>query len=157
MSTPLKLDLGCGASCREGYIGIDINAKVNPTIVADLDAFSLAGRFGENSVDAIASCHALEHVKNLMRLIEDMWWVSKPGAIWDIQVPPDDCEIGNPFHHFRFTPWTFRFFEVTDRFVHPVLGGIGVGITDGNCPVKLREIEQSRTATNLHIILEVVK
>lgn len=123
----------------------------------DLDTESLVDRFGENSVDAIASCHALEHVKDLVRLLTEMWRVSKPGALWDIQVPPADCEIGNPFHNRAFTEWTFRFFEVTGRFIHPVLGGISVGITDGNCPVKLREIEYSRTATNMRFLLEVVK
>ena len=152
-----KLDLGCGASCREGHIGIDINGLVRPDIVMDLDIESLVDLFGENSIDAISSCHFLEHSRNFIRIVTQMWIISKPGAVWDIQVPPADCEIGNPFHNRAFTEWTFRFFEVTDRFAHPVLGGIGVGITDGNCPVKLREIEQSRTATNLRIILEVVK
>jgi predicted SAM-dependent methyltransferase len=153
-----KLNLGCGVSCQPDFIGIDINPGVNPTVVMDLETESLVDKFGENSVDEIFSSHFLEHVTNLIPILTDMWRVSKPGAIWDIHVPPADCEIGNPFHHFRFTEWTFRFFDPTNRFVHQPTGLlIAYGVTDGNCPVCLKEIEQSRTVADMRFLLEVVK
>ena len=154
----MKLDLGCGGSRKPGHTTIDINPGCKPDIVMDLDTESLVTRFGENSIDAIFSSHFLEHSNNLIRLLTEMWHVSKPGALWEIHVPPADEEIGNPFHNRPFTEWTFRFFESTPRFVHQPSGlVIAYGVTDGNCPVCLKEIKQTRTLGDLGFFLEVVK
>lgn len=155
----IKLNLGCGVSCQEGWIGIDINPAVKPALVLDLDHADLTYFVGESKVDEIFSSHFLEHSRELIHVLTQMWKVSKPGARWEIHVPPADCEIGNPFHHFRFTEWTFRFFEDSHRFVHPESGLlIAYGVTDGNCPVRLRELSIERTSyANLCYKLEVVK
>lgn len=156
----LKLDLGCGPTVREGYVGIDINPGCHPHVVMDLDTESLVDRFGENSVDAIFTSHFLEHSTDLIRILTEMWKVSKPGAIWEVNVPPGDieAELGNPFHRFRFTPWTFRFFDV-GGFPHaPTDLHIGYGVTDSHCLVRLREIQQRQTSPiNLSFTLEVIK
>lgn len=154
----MKLDLGCGGNVREGYTGIDIDPACHPDIVMDLDTDSLVARFGENSVEAIYSNHFLEHSRDLIRLLTEMWRVTKCGSFWEIHVPPAECEFGNPFHHFKFTEWTFRFFEVTGRFVHQPSGWtISYGLTDSHCPVRLREIEQHKAPYDLRFLLEVVK
>lgn len=152
----MKLNIGCGGERRAGFINIDVNPACQVDLVMDLPKDSLVERFGEHSVDEIYSCHAMEHMAPFIPLVLDMWRVSKPGAIWHIEVPHRDHEIGNPYHVTQFTEWTFRFFEPTARFRygrHTIMRGTASEMH----PIKLEEIEQQRIDDSIRYLLRVVK
>lgn len=153
----MKLHIGCGGNRLDGFVNIDINPECRPDVVMDLPRDSLVRRFGENSVSEIYSCHALEHMAPILDVIWDMWSVSRPGAIWSIEVPHADYEIGNPYHLTKFTEWTFRFFEPTARFRHPRWGTIARGTASEMNPIKLEEIEQRCADGSVYFTLRVIK
>ncbi len=89
--SPIRIDLGCGAFKREGYIGID-NYSSEPqwkNFEASIDInWDLAKGipFEDSSVDAIYTSHFLEHV-NLDFMLREMFRVAKPSAEIHIVVP----------------------------------------------------------------------
>lgn len=55
----VKLDLGCGQSCKEGFEGVDLNAVEAKHRV---DLFRFPWPFADNSVDELHASHLLEHI-----------------------------------------------------------------------------------------------
>lgn len=55
----VKLDLGCGQSCKEGFEGVDLNAAEAKHRV---DLFRFPWPFADNSVDELHASHLLEHI-----------------------------------------------------------------------------------------------
>lgn len=153
----MKLHIGCGNHRLDGWVNIDANPACQPDKVMSLPDDSLLLEFDENTVDEIYSSHALEHMPRFLDVVEQMWRVSKPGALWTIEVPHERHEIGNPYHVNRFTEWTFRFFEPTVRFVHPLWGGISRGTANEMNPVALEEMGQSQRKGSIRYVLRVVK
>ncbi len=82
----MKLDLGCGANCREGYEGVDI-LRFDDRVkhVVDLNTAKLP--FADNSVDEIISEHVLEHLSDPMSLVQEIHRVLKRGSKFIIIVP----------------------------------------------------------------------
>jgi len=74
------LDLGCGNKPKKGYTGVDIN--YNPDIKWDLD-FGLPDVW----VNGIWMDNSLEHFKNPVRLLEDIYTKMYDGGILEIILP----------------------------------------------------------------------
>jgi len=83
----IKVDLCCGASKPEGFIGVDHFKGDNVDIVADLN-----GRFPfeDNSVDAVRAHDAIEHLPDKIHTMNEIWRICKPNAVVDILVPSTD-------------------------------------------------------------------
>lgn len=81
----MKLDIGSGDSPVEGYIGVDKYATRADIIKADM--WDLP--FDDDSIDAIYSSHALEHIERWRVLPTLTEWrrVLKPGGHLDLRVP----------------------------------------------------------------------
>jgi len=79
------LNIGCGFDRREGFVSIDNSPLVNPDVVCDLDTQKLP--YKDNSVDEIYSRHSFEHFSQPVQVLEELYRVSKHGAIWTIIVP----------------------------------------------------------------------
>ncbi|MBB5017577.1 SAM-dependent methyltransferase [Chitinivorax tropicus] len=81
----IKLNIGGGSTRREGYFNIDRVALPEVDIVADLNApLSL---LPDNSVSAIYTNHVLEHIENLLGLMEEIHRICQPDAQIEIIVP----------------------------------------------------------------------
>ena len=80
----VKLNLGCGIIKLKGYINCDLSPEVNPDKVVDLEK---PLPFKTNSVDEIIAHHVIEHVENVIPLLQEMYRVCKKGALIDIRVP----------------------------------------------------------------------
>ncbi len=110
---PIRLDLGCGAFKRAGYIGIDNyqsayqwkNYEEKIDINWDL---SLGIPFKDSSVTAIYAGHFLEHV-NLDFMLGEMHRVAQPGAEIHIVVPYANSAEGMYPGHVNFL--TEKFFN----------------------------------------------
>lgn len=99
-SVPLKLDLGCGPSKKEGFIGVDalpFDGKVD--VVHDL---RLVWPWEDESVEEVHSSHFLEHLTGDERVtfFNELYRVMKKGAKATIVVPHWSSEraYGDPTH-----------------------------------------------------------
>lgn len=125
------VDLGCGI-VPKGRIGIDRFAHPNVSIVADLDspmgpityasprhangeassngaACGESGLpFADDSVESIISHHALEHVANLIPLMDECWRILKRGGIFYAITPlfPSTSAVQDPDHKRYFMAGT---------------------------------------------------
>lgn len=77
---PLRLDLGCGPNCREGFIGVD-RIAFNDRVAHVIDLGRAPWPWQENSVDEVYSSHFLEHLTALERChaMNELHRVLKPG------------------------------------------------------------------------------
>jgi SAM-dependent methyltransferase len=111
------LDLGCGR-VKKGRIGVDHFAAPGVDVVIDLDkltmptnegmldypeAWAPVGRlpFADSSIESAVSHHCLEHVgTGFLRLMDEMYRVLKPGAVFRVIVPlfPSWAAVSDPDH-----------------------------------------------------------
>jgi SAM-dependent methyltransferase len=107
---PLRvLDVGCGA--RKQYapaIGIDRHPHPGVEIVTDLErGLPVADR----SIDHVFAVHFLEHVHNLLPLLNELHRVLRPEGVLHIMVPHQASinAWADPTHVRYFHPQTFKF------------------------------------------------
>lgn len=105
----MKLNLGCGRNYKKGYINCDIAKNLNVDKIVDLEKKL---PFKDNSVDEIIVYHVLEHINNLIQLIEEFHRICKPNARVFIKVPffTFPAAYGNPTHVRFFTTGSFDYF-----------------------------------------------
>lgn len=108
----LKLDLGAGKVKRPGFKSIDLNGE--PDYKLDLEEAKLP--FKDNEVDEILALHTLEHIKNLLPLMNELHRVLKPLGKIKIVVPkfPHRDSVRDPTHVRYFVPETFSYFNPSD-------------------------------------------
>ncbi len=105
------LDLGCGSKVRRGFIGVD-KAGGEGVMQADLDEGGLP--FGPG-VSVIAADNLLEHIGNLIPLMNDCHDALLPSGRMHITVPNAakslDAAFSDPTHVRAFTPQTWDYFN----------------------------------------------
>ena len=81
----LRLDLGCGKSPKEGFVGVDLRDFGQP-IVCDLRDL---WKWGDDSVAEARSSHFVEHLTAPERIhfANELYRVLKPGGSAEIIVP----------------------------------------------------------------------
>ncbi|MFA6519698.1 MAG: class I SAM-dependent methyltransferase [Candidatus Paceibacterota bacterium] len=104
------LELGCGDRKLPGAVGIDILKFPSVDIVHDLSIFPWPiqnARF-----DLVFANHLLEHANDVVRTMEEIHRVLKPGGRAVIQVPyfRSTDAYGDPTHKHFFTSKTLDFF-----------------------------------------------
>ena len=109
MTSPLKLNLGCGARKLEGYVNVDKEPLVDPDVVADLGAPGWP--FETSSVDEAAAEHVLEHLtaERFMAFMGELHRVCKPGAKVRVVLPHPrhDIFLNDPTHVRPLMPASF--------------------------------------------------
>jgi len=112
----MKLCLGGGHSCPEGYFNVDVNPKCNPKWIWDLEQ-GLPKDIAPHSVDEIFTEHCLEHINNLVRLMQNCFDVLKSGGLFKIVVPSGHnliWALRDPTHKRIFFDQTFLYFTKTE-------------------------------------------
>lgn len=114
---PVRIDLGCGKRKQDGFIGIDRFPMPEVDILADIDTVL---PLEDNSVDVLFSSHALEHTKDLMFTMREIYRICKHGAQVCIIAPyyEQKLNVANPYHLMVFNEHTPRFW--TDHPETPV-------------------------------------
>ena len=84
MKHDVKIDLGCGKTKPDGFIGIDIAAGEGVDIVHDL---SQGIPMDDNSVDYVRAYDFVEHLPNKINTMNEIWRVLQHGGLADIFVP----------------------------------------------------------------------
>lgn len=82
---PVRIDLACGQRKEPGFIGLDKFAGPDVDIVHDIETYPWP--FEDNSVDEVICRHYVEHVKDLMAFMNELYRVMKTGAKAAIVAP----------------------------------------------------------------------
>ena len=80
-----KLDLACGQNRVEGYFGIDIAAGDKVDAVVDLEQFPWP--IESDSAEDIVCSHYVEHTPDLMKFMDEVYRILKPGGKIKIIAP----------------------------------------------------------------------
>lgn len=110
LAKPLVVDLGCGPNKVSGALGMDVRAIVGVNVVCDVEE-PLPLR--TNSVDVVWLRHVIEHIHNLIGLMEEVYRVSRPGGTVEVVVPyyTSRGAFRDPTHVRYITEDTFQYFE----------------------------------------------
>jgi len=109
MSNPVILNLGCGKEKFTGVIGVDRYPGSGADVLADLNR-SLP--FADRSAERIVCSHLLEHVPDLVSLMEEIHRVLVSGGTLWIEVPyfAHRDAFRDPTHCRYFTWESFDYF-----------------------------------------------
>ena len=107
-----KLNLGCGHSPMEGWTNLDSRPGEGVDIVFNLDSCQ-ALPFKDSSISAFHGSHVLEHIQNILPLMEELHRVAAPGARAVFKVPygSSDEADEDPTHVRRFFPRSWGYFS----------------------------------------------
>lgn len=74
----LKLDLGAGQNCREGFKSVDAYAKADYKV----DLFKFPWSFADSSAEDVHCSHFFEHVPHLIRgkWMDELYRILQPGG-----------------------------------------------------------------------------
>lgn len=75
----MKLDIACGQRKRPGFQGVDIASGPEVDFVWDLEKFPWEP-FADNSVEEVYCSHYIEHTKDLISFMNEIWRICEHGA-----------------------------------------------------------------------------
>jgi SAM-dependent methyltransferase len=84
---PMFVDLGCGIHKPEGFIGVDVAQRPGVDVVADLNQ---RFPFPDSSIDLLRAFDVIEHLRDRIHTMNEIWRVCKPNAQVEIRVPSTD-------------------------------------------------------------------
>lgn len=105
------LELGCGQKKRwEHSVALDINPRTVADVIHDLNAVPYP--FADNEFDIIIAEHVLEHLGNLIQIVEELHRILKPGGLLYVEVPhfSNSGFFTDPTHTHAFTTKSFDYF-----------------------------------------------
>ena len=104
------LDVGCGINKYPGSIGLDRNPNTRADVIADLDQFPFP--LSDNSFREIRAIHVIEHVSDVIRLMEEFHRLLAPGGQAFIVTPhyTDYSSFCDPTHRWHLNSFSLRYF-----------------------------------------------
>ncbi len=114
-----NVDIGCGGKKKEGYLGLDKNyVPGNTDVLFDMEIVERGGKlpFGTSKLKNVYSSHFLEHMHDLIKIMNEFYRVLAPDG-WLYLVVPHFVSwagVASPFHHLYFVPETFRMYFASD-------------------------------------------
>jgi predicted SAM-dependent methyltransferase len=111
VTTPRRLNLGCGHDKREGWLNADSFPECEPDLMLDIEATPWP--FEAGAFDHVLMKHVLEHVgadfKVFQAVMRELYRVIAPGGVLEVHVPSvrSDLFWSDPTHVRAFTPLTF--------------------------------------------------
>ncbi|PGH79632.1 hypothetical protein CN899_25420 [Bacillus thuringiensis] len=109
-----KLHVGCGRTILEGWINLDVMPMEGVDIIADLNQCKTKPLpFEENSIDEFFASHVLEHIQQLLDVMEELHRIAKPNASMICHVPygSSDDAFEDPTHIQQFFLNSFSYFS----------------------------------------------
>jgi SAM-dependent methyltransferase len=118
----VKLDLGCGARRKEGYVGLDIARAAGVDVVCDLARDGLP--VADGCVAEVFCSHLFEHIPHgdgpvdlFVALMNECWRVLAPGGRLEAYVPEMTCPgaFADPTHRRFFNHYSFLYFGYYEK------------------------------------------
>ena len=105
------LDLGCGKKKRSNAIGIDYNERTDADIIHDLNIFPYP--LEDNMFEEIYIDNTLEHLDNVIGVMEEIHRICKKDGLVKIMVPYFRSVYASidPTHKHYFTAGSFAYFD----------------------------------------------
>ncbi|MDQ5824955.1 MAG: class I SAM-dependent methyltransferase [Chloroflexota bacterium] len=106
---PYVLHIGAGRRKIVGAVTLDINPALEPDVVWDLNQFPYP--FPDDTFDTVVCEHVIEHLQNVIGVMEELHRVSRPGAkVW-VRVPHFSSLNFNtdPTHIHAFSSRSFNY------------------------------------------------
>jgi SAM-dependent methyltransferase len=109
-SKKMKLNLGCGKDTKSGYINLDIKKIKGISLICDLNVFPYP--FQDAVFDEIYCNNILEHLDDVVRVMEELHRICKPGVRIVIKAPhfTSQYAFADPTHKHYFTYESFDCF-----------------------------------------------
>jgi len=112
-----KLNLACGNDIRTStdevrWTHLDLASLPGVDVVHDLTRFPWP--FEDGSFDEIVAYDVLEHLPDVVRTMEELWRILKPGGVVEIRIPYWNSihSINDPTHVRFFNENTLQFFDI---------------------------------------------
>lgn len=108
-----KLNLGCGTRPLEGWVNLDVVPGDGVDVVADLDRCRTTPLpFPDESFDEFRALHVLEHLRDPLPFVEELYRIAKPDGIALIFLPygSSDDAFEDPTHALPWFPRSFTGF-----------------------------------------------
>lgn len=108
--TRTVLDLGCGLRKRPGAVGIDVNPRSQADVIHNLNAVPYP--FPEDCFNEIIADNVMEHLDDIVKVMEELFRIGKPSALITIIVPffPHRQANTDPTHKHFFGIHSFDYF-----------------------------------------------
>lgn len=113
-SPPYRLNVGCGRNIQNGYLNLDAMPLPGVDIVCNLETLREHPiDLPDASVEYFLLSHVIEHIRDSLGLMEELWRLAAPGAIAQIRVPhgASDDAWEDPTHVRSFFPGSFGYFS----------------------------------------------
>lgn len=109
----IKLNLGCGNSKVDGFIGVDRHLRCSPDVCHDLEIIPYP--FDDDSVEYIVMNHLYEHIGNAIGMMGELYRICKDGAIIEVTSPYYTWQgaYSDPTHVRYVTKDSFIFYDAT--------------------------------------------
>jgi hypothetical protein len=111
---PYRLNVGCGRNIQEGWVNLDSAALPGVDIVCDLeDVRETPIALPDESVEQFLISHVIEHLRDSLGLMQELWRLATPGATAVIRVPHggSDDAWEDPTHLRAYFPGSFGYFS----------------------------------------------
>lgn len=82
---PFRINLACGQNKTKEFFGVDIAKAPGVDLVYDLERFPWP--FPDNSVDEAFCNHYIEHTKDIIKFMDEVYRILRPGASITIRAP----------------------------------------------------------------------
>jgi SAM-dependent methyltransferase len=102
------LDVGCGAKKWPGAVGLDISADTDADVVHDLNEFPYP--FEDDSFDQVLMQDVLEHLREPIRVMDELHRVCRPGGRIQLRTPHFSSMLAysDPTHTHYFSAEAIR-------------------------------------------------
>lgn len=104
------LDIGCGPTKHwPGNLGLDRHPYPGVDVVADLETVL---PFADETFDQVFAVHVLEHIRDILALMDELHRVLRTRGILHVMVPRSGAAtaVGDPTHVRSFDALTFKYF-----------------------------------------------
>ncbi|WP_314587538.1 methyltransferase domain-containing protein [Paenibacillus terrigena] len=110
----MKLNLGCGRDIKEGFVNLDYIPLPGVDVVADLERCKdVPLPFEDNTFSDIIASHLIEHITNILSLMQELHRITKPDGLILIKIPygSSDDAFEDPTHVRQYFKGSFGYFS----------------------------------------------
>jgi len=96
-----RLHLGCGRNVLKGYVNLDVQPAPGVDVVADLEGCDRSPLpFEDDTFDEVLAEHLIEHIRNVLPMMQELHRICKPGAVAVFKTPygASDDAFEDPTH-----------------------------------------------------------